>query len=77
MRLIVRTDAIISPYPVSPSEALSLHHRDLLDGQPFLLMAKDWRIDAEDDDYEELTSDELDDPEFLEDFAFATLELWL
>ena len=39
-------------------------------------MAKDWRVDAEDDDYEELTYDELDDPDFLKDFAEATLELW-
>jgi hypothetical protein len=62
---------------ISAPEALRLHRRNLLDGKPFLLMAKDWRIEPEDDDYEELTADELDDPDFLEDFASATLELWI
>ena len=76
MRVIVRANIIILPQRISPLQALHLHRRGLLDGQPFLLMAKDWRVDPEDDDYEELTYDELDDPDFLKDFAEATLELW-
>jgi hypothetical protein len=76
MRIIVRTHAILLPQRISPREALELHRHGLLDGKPFLLMAKDWRVSPEDDDYEELTHDELADPEFLEDFAKATLELW-
>ncbi len=76
MRIVVSNLIINIPGRVTAREALLLHRRGLLDGQPFLLMAKDWRVDPEDDDYEELTCDELDDPDFLEDFAQATLELW-
>jgi hypothetical protein len=76
MRIVVNNLIITIPGRVTAQEALNLHRRGLLDGQPFLLMAKDWRVDAEDDDYEELTYDELDDPDFLKDFAEATLELW-
>ena len=76
MRIVVNNLIITIPGGVTAQEALNLHRRGLLDGQPFLLMAKDWRVDAEDDDYEELTYDELDDPDFLKDFAEATLELW-
>jgi len=76
MRIVVNNLIITIPGRVTAQEALNLHRRVLLDGQPFLLMAKDWRVDPEDDDYEELTYDELDDPDFLKDFAEATLELW-
>ena len=76
MRIVVNNLIITIPGRVTAQEALNLHRRGLLDGQPFLLMAKDWRVDTEDDDYEELTYDELDDPDFLKDFAEATLELW-
>jgi hypothetical protein len=76
MRIVVSNLIINVPGRVTAREALELHRRNLLDGQPFLLMAKDWRLDPEDDDYEELTCAELDDPDFLEDFAEATLELW-
>ena len=76
MRIVVNNLIITIPGRVTVREALNLHRRGLLDGQPFLLMAKDWRVDPEDNDYEELTYDELDAPDFLEDFAEATLELW-
>jgi len=76
MRIVVNNLIITIPGRVTAQEALNLHRRGLLDGQPFLLMAKDWRVDPEDDDYEELTYDELNDPDFLKDFAEATLELW-
>lgn len=71
----LKVDGFVLPHRVTAVEALVLYHRGLID-EPFLLMAKDWRVDPEDDDYEELTPDELDDEDFLTDFANATLELW-
>lgn len=63
------------PLPVTPEEALAIYHLGLIDSI-FLLMAKGWRAIPSDQDYEELTSDELDDPDFVNDFADAQLELW-
>lgn len=64
------------PRRVSAVDALLLHRRNLLDGRPFLLMSNEWRLNAVEDDYEEVTAEELDDPDFLEDFAQVTFELW-
>jgi hypothetical protein len=75
MRLTIQTRVLVLPHRVTPVEALGLYRRGYIDA-PFLLMAKDWRLDPLDDDFEELTPDELDDPDFLTDFAAATLELW-
>ncbi|MEO7028016.1 MAG: hypothetical protein ABI147_01270 [Acidobacteriaceae bacterium] len=75
MRLKLKIEAFLLPRSVTAEEALALHRRGFFD-DPFLLMAKDWRVDPVDDDYEELNDDELDHEDFLTDFADATLELW-
>ena len=76
MHLKVRTTAFIVPRRITAAEAADLNNRGFFD-DAFLLMAKNWRVDAIDDDFEELGTDELDDVFFVEDFAKATLEMWL
>jgi hypothetical protein len=75
MRVHVRYESFTLPHRITAEQALDFYRRGFID-EPFLLMAKDWRVDPEDDDFEELTADELDDADFLDDFASATLELW-
>jgi hypothetical protein len=74
-RLKLQIESFQLPHRVTAAEALALYRRGFID-DPFLLMAKDWRFDPEDDNYEELTPDEPDDEDFLTDFAEATPELW-
>lgn len=76
MKFYIHVNCFTLPYRLSATDALGFHRRGLLLDGPFLLMAKDWRVDWVDDDYEELTSFELNDPDFLEHFAEAILELW-
>jgi hypothetical protein len=39
-------------------------------------MSNEWRLNAVEADYGEVTAEELDDPDFLEDFAQVTFEFW-
>jgi hypothetical protein len=77
MYVSIKINAFILPRRIFATEAFELYRRGFID-EIFLLMAKDWRVDQlnENEDYEELTPDELDDEDFLIDFAEATLELW-
>ena len=68
------------PMSVTPAQALSFHldHAELHD--LLMVMAADWLAypePGEEDWFLELTPDELDDEDFLGNFAEAQLQLWL
>ena len=68
------------PMSVTPAQALSFHrdHAELHD--LLMVMAADWHTNPEPGEegwFEELTSDEFQDEDFLSDFADARMQLWL
>lgn len=68
------------PLRISAESALGVHLLQKQFGQMgILIMAANWQDNpepGEEDWFVELTSDELDDEDFLEDFAEAPFELW-
>lgn len=65
--------------PVTAEQALYFHHRLGHLHHMYMVMAANWRtneLDAESGWFEELTADELESEDFLDDFAEATLQLW-
>ena len=68
------------PLKISIYDALRFHNQQRGKPQNLLVMARYWRtnvMDAEEDWYEELTADELEDENFLQEFADAEFQLWL
>ena len=80
MKLIVDLKTELYPRRIDINEALYFHRRLVERHKVIMVMARYWRIkpiQGEEDWYEELTADELDDEDFLNDFANAEFQLWM
>lgn|GEM_PF-4079866 len=68
------------PMLISAHEALRFHYVYSSQHPYLMVMAAHWRVDiqaGDEDWFEELTADELEDDYFLEDFADADFQLWV
>lgn len=80
MKLIVEIKVQRFPKGISTEEALNFHRMEVRKHNILMVMAAHWREcpeQGEEDWFEELTADELDDEDFIEDFRTATLQLWM
>jgi len=80
MKLSFETKVIRFPKHISAIEALNFFRHQTGKHDVLVVMAADWRENPEPSEeswFEELTADEFEDEEFLDEFAEANIQLWM
>jgi len=78
MKITLETKIIQFPKRISLEEALDFYRNQAGKHDILMVMAGGWRVNpepCEEDWFEELTADEFEDEDFLEDFAEAAIQL--
>lgn len=80
MKITLETKIIQFPKRISLEEALDFYRNQAGKHDIIMVAAAGWRVNPEPGEenwFEELTADEFEDEDFLEDFAEADLQLWM
>jgi hypothetical protein len=80
MKVSFSSGVVKFPIQLSPIEALNFYRHEPEKHDVLMVMAANWRQcpePGEEDWFEELGPDEFEDEDFLDEFATATLQLWM
>jgi hypothetical protein len=80
MKLSINIGVLEFPIQVSAIEALNFFRHETAKHDVLMVVAAGWRENpemGEEDWFEELTADEFEDEDFLDQFQTALLQLWM